>query len=280
MRIRIATFAVLAFAAAFSPAFAAVGFQHLTIEDPGKAADRGRDLVPDRRKTVRPNRSSSARSRSRRDAPVAGERLPLILISHGHGGSYAGHVDTAIALANAGYVVAALTHTGDNWRDTSLATALWERPRQLKRLDDYMLGAWPDHARIDPDRIGAFGFSAGGFTVLAAAGGEPDLSAMTEHCRAHPQFEDCRIVAAQPIHADGPITWVHDSRIAPLSRPRRRSASPSAARASRTCASRSSSGAPPTTRSCPLRTTSSRCARTCRGRPRCTWSSTPATMIS
>ena len=110
-----------------------------------------------------------------RDAPVEGTGLPLVVISHGHGGSYAGHLDTATALANAGFVVAALTHNGDSWRDQSRPTAIWERPRQLKLLTDYMLGAWSDHERLDANRVGAFGFSAGGFTVLAAAGGEPDL---------------------------------------------------------------------------------------------------------
>jgi len=51
------------------------------------------------------------------------------------------------------------------------------RTRQLKRLIDYMISAWPEAGRIDPARIGAFGFSSGGFTVLAAAGGTPDLAA-------------------------------------------------------------------------------------------------------
>ena len=74
-----------------------------------------------------------------RDGAVKGDHLPLVVISHGHGGSYAGHFDTAIALAQAGFVAAALTHNGDSWRDPSNPTAIWERPRQLKALTDYML---------------------------------------------------------------------------------------------------------------------------------------------
>jgi predicted dienelactone hydrolase len=42
-----------------------------------------------------------------------------VVISHGNGGDDLTHIDTAMALANAGYVVAALTHTGDNPRDQS-----------------------------------------------------------------------------------------------------------------------------------------------------------------
>ena len=136
----------------------------------------------------------------------------LIVMSHGAGGDFRGHEDTARALAQAGFVVASLTHTGDNWRDHSRAADVAERPRQLHVLIDYMLKDWEGHSALDPDRVGAFGFSSGGFTVLTTAGGEPDLSRMTQHCRDHPGFYDCRLVAgARPMSL--PSGWVHDPRI-------------------------------------------------------------------
>ena len=49
------------------------------------------------------------------NAPVTGRRLPLIIVSHGTGGSKEGHSDTALALAGSGFVVAAIEHTGDNY---------------------------------------------------------------------------------------------------------------------------------------------------------------------
>src|SRR5215471_7114935 len=52
---------------------------------------------------------------------LSGDRLPLVVISHGNGGSSSSHYDTALALAEAGFVVAALTHTGDNYMDQSYA---------------------------------------------------------------------------------------------------------------------------------------------------------------
>jgi predicted dienelactone hydrolase len=132
------------------------------------------------------------------DAPVAGQRLALVVISHGAGGSLADHYDTALALAKAGFVVAALTHPGDNFEDHSRATRIELRPGQLKRLIDYMLDAWPGRAAIDPKRIGAFGFSAGGFTVLASIGGQPDLGAVRPHCAAHPIGFDCQLIRGTP----------------------------------------------------------------------------------
>ena len=53
------------------------------------------------------------------NAPVNGKALPMIVMSHGTGGSYLGHFDTAIALADAGFVVVAMNHTGDNYADQS-----------------------------------------------------------------------------------------------------------------------------------------------------------------
>src|SRR5437763_1858789 len=117
--------------------------------------------------------------------PVSGDRLPLIVMSHGRRGWYGGHHDTAAALADAGFVVAVLNHPGDTWRDTSRTdglSVLVERPADMKRLIDYMLEAWPDASRIDPKRIGLYGFSFGGYTGLAVIGGNPDLRKGLPNC--------------------------------------------------------------------------------------------------
>jgi predicted dienelactone hydrolase len=152
---------------------------------------------------------------------LAGDRLPLIVISHGTGGSAAGHADTAIALAEAGFVVAAVTHTGDNYLDHSYSFTLQNfigRPRHLSRLIDYMLASWPEHARLDPARIGAFGHSAGGFTVLIAAGGIADFARARQFCGDHPELWDCgqaQVRAANSAPPSGPtaVGPAHDARI-------------------------------------------------------------------
>lgn len=147
-------------------------------------------------------------------APIVGEHLPLIVMSHGNGGFFGGHADTAQALAEAGFVVAALTHPGDNYRDQSRATAMADRPAALSALIGWMLDASPLKAKLDAERVGAFGFSSGGFTVLAAAGGEPDLSRMAGHCRTAPNNFDCKLTASRPIPGDALVArWVHDPRI-------------------------------------------------------------------
>nr|WP_244136981.1 hypothetical protein [Burkholderia pyrrocinia] len=48
----------------------------------------------------------------RRDCPTAGDKLPLVVISHGHGGTFLDHHDLEETLADAGFVVAAVNHPG------------------------------------------------------------------------------------------------------------------------------------------------------------------------
>lgn len=125
------------------------------------------------------------------DGPVDGQGLPLVVISHGNGGGPGSHVDLALALASAGYVVAAPMHPGDNFADRSAAgsVSLFNgRARQLRATVDHMLTAWPEHRRIDPQRVGAYGFSAGGFTVLTLAGAQPNLRLIAKQCIEAPEF--------------------------------------------------------------------------------------------
>ncbi len=98
-------------------------------------------------------------------APVAGQGLPLVVMSHGGGGWYDGHYDTALALARAGFVAAAVGHAGDAFDDQSKVLQLWRRPAQLRRLVDDMLHEWSEQGRLDSSRVGAFGFSNGGLFV-------------------------------------------------------------------------------------------------------------------
>ncbi|MQA23370.1 alpha/beta hydrolase family protein [Rugamonas rivuli] len=126
---------------------------------------------------------------------VEGRALPLVVMSHGTGGSYLEHYDTAIALADAGYVVAAVSHTGDNYADQSRSIYIMDRPKQMSRVIDHMLSSWDGHATIDSARIGMFGFSAGGFTTLASIGGLADFSKVGPMCREHPEDFACQLMA-------------------------------------------------------------------------------------
>ncbi|MET0962963.1 MAG: dienelactone hydrolase [Noviherbaspirillum sp.] len=126
---------------------------------------------------------------------IEGDSLPLVMVSHGTGGSAFSHFDTALALANAGFVVAAVAHPGDNHADQSHSVSVLDRPTHVVRAIDYMLAEWRDHERIDAQRIGMFGFSAGGFTALVNAGGKPDLTLIGPHCAKHAADFACMLLS-------------------------------------------------------------------------------------
>jgi len=128
------------------------------------------------------------------DAPVKGEHHALIVMSHGTGGTALNSYDTAMALAEAGFVVAAVTHAGDNYQDHTISFTqrnFISRPAQISRAIDYMLSGWPAHATIDPHRIGVFGHSAGGATALLIGGGVGDWQRAVDFCKSHPDDWGC-----------------------------------------------------------------------------------------
>ncbi len=156
-----------------------------------------------------------------RDGALRGERLPLVVISHGNGGGPGSHADLAMALADAGYVVAAPMHSGDNYEDSSGvgAPGFWAgRNRQVHATVEHMTMRWREHRRVDSARIGAFGFSAGGFTVLTAIGARPDLGRIAPHCARTREFV-CAVLdaAGSPLMqgrvADADREFVVDPRI-------------------------------------------------------------------
>lgn len=121
--------------------------------------------------------------RATKDCPVLGRSLPLVVLSHGQGGTRLGHHDTATALANAGFLVASFNHPGDTFGDDSLASevAIFEsRPADVSRVITHMLEQWKDRQLVDAQSIGAFGFSRGGYTVLALVGAEPSRTASAQ----------------------------------------------------------------------------------------------------
>lgn len=133
--------------------------------------------------------------RSAMDAPIAGKRLPTLLLSHGNGGSARMMGWLGTALARAGYLVIAVDHPGNNGVDEMTlpgSVLSWLRADDLRAAlaavqTDPLLGA-----HIDPERLGVAGFSAGGYTALLAAGARPDLQRLLAFCRAHPDDGICR----------------------------------------------------------------------------------------
>jgi predicted dienelactone hydrolase len=113
---------------------------------------------------------------------------PLVLLSHGTGGSAVQIMWLGYYLAARGYIVAAVNHHGNTGAEPQRKAQgfllYWERARDLSAVLDALL-ADPDFGlRIDRDRIAAAGFSLGGYTVIAAAGGVFGLAEFEAFCRS------------------------------------------------------------------------------------------------
>jgi predicted dienelactone hydrolase len=146
-----------------------------------------------------------------KDCPISGDKLPLVVISHGSGGSFVGHHDTAEILADAGFVVAAINHPGNTASDNSRVLDLSEfieRPTDIKRLIDFMLGASPAAAKIDPQRIGLFGFSRGGYTGLVVVGTDVDWDSVIRRCEGATAH-----ICNQVRNKEYPARLTHDPRV-------------------------------------------------------------------
>ena len=146
-----------------------------------------------------------------RDAPVAGDHLPLAVISHGALGSMANDRDLAIELAQAGFVAIAVSY--DQFSPAGvLQVGHWTQG--LHSAIDYALTRWPYRSRIDGTRIGAFGFSLGGLATLIAVGGRPDPGLVAGHCKAAPQDWSCRMAGKLDVaELATPSSWIADDRI-------------------------------------------------------------------
>ncbi|MGS2739441.1 alpha/beta hydrolase family protein [Sinomicrobium sp. M5D2P17] len=110
-------------------------------------------------------------------------KYPLIMISHGTGGSRLSLEWMAQHLVQKGFMVAAVDHWGntyDNKIDIEFVKP-WERPLDMSFALTELLKNPSFGNIIDSDRIGALGFSFGGYTVLALAGGVLDYDILLDY---------------------------------------------------------------------------------------------------
>lgn len=117
-------------------------------------------------------------------------RLPMVVLSHGTGGSAAAMAWLAETLAANGYLVAAVNHHGNTGFESALRLegfmVWWDRPQDVSALIGALLADPRFGPRIDATRIGVAGFSIGGYTALAAVGARLSRSQWERLCAAQP----------------------------------------------------------------------------------------------
>jgi len=119
---------------------------------------------------------------------------PVILFSHGFGGTARMMGWFGVPLARAGYVVVAVDHPGNNGLDKMTAPGAilsWDRAQDLRAALDAARADPVIGPHMDVGRLGVSGFSAGGFTALISAGAKVDMSRLLAFCRANPSDGVC-----------------------------------------------------------------------------------------
>ena len=121
-------------------------------------------------------------------ARMAEGPFPVVLASHGLGGSTGTLGWLTAGLAEAGAFVISVNHPNSTTRDFNLQEGLkhWTRAQDLRAALDW-LAAQPElAAHADFSRIYAVGFSAGGWTALALGGARADLEGYGARCETAP----------------------------------------------------------------------------------------------
>jgi predicted dienelactone hydrolase len=187
-----------------------VGERHLVAANP-TAALRDADHKPDVRVTVWYPAAGGAEEKSLDIGPPAQplfyvgsaapdaafadtRRRPVILFSHGYGGTARMMAWFTTVLAQQGYVVIAVDHPGNNSvdRKTVAGSAMfWDRAGDLQAALDAAAADPAIGAHLDMKRLAVAGYATGGFTALAAAGARVDLQRFRSACAAHPDDGLC-----------------------------------------------------------------------------------------
>ena len=152
------------------------GFQQLSIEDESQDATIPAIVLYPTATPASPTIFGPYTMDVSIDAPASSGRFPLVVISHGNGGTHIIYRTIGLHLARHGYVVAMIEHPGNNRVDNSLEGSyenLVNRPRHVRLTIDALM-AHPAFAdALLPDQVAMVGHSLGGYTALALAGGKP-----------------------------------------------------------------------------------------------------------
>ncbi|MEO0864943.1 MAG: alpha/beta fold hydrolase [Pseudomonadota bacterium] len=146
---------------------------------------------------------------------------PVVVFSHGMGGTFRAQSWLAAGLAQRGAIVVGVDHPNTSWNDFDMAEGVkhWTRTADLSAaLDAVMVDpVFADH--IDPTRIMAAGFSYGGWTALSMGGMTGNHAGIVAACTDNiDRMEACDMLLSDAVNMQGldPDTWnasYADSRI-------------------------------------------------------------------
>ncbi|MEM6384183.1 MAG: hypothetical protein AAF739_16035 [Pseudomonadota bacterium] len=145
------------------------------------------------------------------DAPLTAGKHPIVLFSHGMGGTDRSQAWLGASLAEGGVITVLVNHPNSTWGDFDMSegVAHWTRAQDMSAALDAIV----EHPRfaggLDMSRVMAAGFSFGGWTALSLGGARGNHAGFVEACRALPKMEACGLLLSEGVamQAIDPSLW-------------------------------------------------------------------------
>ncbi len=154
------------------------------------------------------------------DAPMSPGQHPVVLFSHGMGGTDRAQAWLASALAQRGVITVSVNHANSTWGDFDMSkgVAHWTRAQDMSTALDALINMPGFAAHLDMSRVMAAGFSYGGWTALSLGGATGNHAGIVAACMTYTDMEACGLLLSEGVDMQGldPEVWnasYADSRV-------------------------------------------------------------------
>ena len=145
------------------------------------------------------------------DGPVTPGQHPVVLFSHGMGGTDRAQAWLGAALAERGVVSVLVNHPNSTWGnfDMSEGVAHWTRAQDMSVALDALQTNPAFSKSLDMSRVMAAGFSFGGWTALSLGGARGNHAGIVEACTTFTDMEACGLLLSDGVNMQGidPAIW-------------------------------------------------------------------------
>ena len=138
-------------------------------------------------------------------------KYPIVLFSHGTGGTDRAHAWLGAALAERGAMTVFVNHPNSTWGDFDLSKGVqhWTRAQDLSVVLDHLLADPEMSEFIDMSRVMAAGFSFGGWTALSLGGVSGNHAGAVKTCETRTEMEMCDVLLSEHVRLQDvdPADW-------------------------------------------------------------------------
>jgi len=140
------------------------------------------------------------------DASIAAGAYPVVMFSHGMGGTDRTQAWLGAGLAERGAIVVIVNHLGSTWGDFDMSRGVrhWTRAADMSAALTVLQEDPAFSQAIDGSRIMAAGFSFGGWTALSLGGVSGNLDGIVGACKENlDQMEACNMLLSDRVNMQG-----------------------------------------------------------------------------